>query len=220
MLHLPTVTLIALATQNVEATVKALEYSCRDIQWGAVRLVSHVRPPNLPEYIEHFFTEPAHNVDVWSYKAIYELPLFVETDYCMLIHADGFVVNADMWRPEFLEYDYIGAPWPLPTDDFSYRDIYGNLVRVGNSVSIRSKKLLDLANGLQLPWEPFHGFWNEDGFICAKNKHIYEEHGCKFAPLEVAKYFAHEFPIPEIEGIKPFAFHKWQGANKDYPCFL
>lgn len=220
MLYLPQVTLIALATQNIEATVKALEYSCRNTQWGDIKLVSHIRPENLPEYIQHCFTDKCNSIDEWNYKAIYELPKYVDTEYCFLAHADGFPVNPDMWRPEFLDYDYVGAPWPLPNDDFSYRDINGVIQRVGNSVSLRSKKLLDLPVKLGLEWKPFHGFTNEDGFICVNYRHVYEEHGCRFAPLDVAKYFSHEFPIPEIEGIRPFAFHKWQGSNKDYPCFL
>ena len=35
----------------------------------------------------------------------------------------------------------------------------------------------------------------------------------------VAKYFGHEHMIPEIEGITPFAFHKWEGTNAQYPNF-
>jgi hypothetical protein len=50
----------------------------------------------------------------------------------------------------------------LPSDDFSYRDIHGNIVSVGNSVSLRSKRLLELPIQLKLPWEPYHGFYNED----------------------------------------------------------
>ena len=72
---------------------------------------------------------------------------------------------------------------------------------------------MDLPNKLGLEWKSFHGFYNEDGFICAMNRHIYEENGIKYAPLEVAKYFSHEAPIPEINGITPFGFHgkgsKW-----------
>ena len=98
--------------------------------------------------------------------------------------------------------------------------VNGNLVRVGNSVSLRSKKLLDLPNQLDLPWEPFHGYYNEDGFICAKNRHIYEASGLKIAPIDIAKFFSHEIPIPEIENIeKPFAFHKHYGRNNQYPVF-
>ena len=50
-----------------------------------------------------------------------------------------------MWREEFLDYDYIGAPWPLPPegDTTTYRDRDGNICRVGNSAGIRSKRLMD-----------------------------------------------------------------------------
>ncbi len=218
MRYLPDVTLIAMASTNVEATVKALMYSCLRAEYGSVKLVSHYRP-NLPYNIQHCYTEQTKDIDEWSYKAIYELPQHVDKGYALIVHADGFVVNPDSWRMDFYDYDYIGAPWPLPHDDFSYRDIHGNIVRVGNGVSLRSKKLMQLAIDLKLPWEPFHGFYNEDGFICAKNRHIYEANGMKFAPLDIAKYFSHEVPIPENEGIKPFVFHKWQGSNSVYPSF-
>ncbi len=42
----------------------------------------------------------------------------------------------------------------------------------------------------------------------------------RIAPLEVAKYYSHEKMIPEIAGITPFAFHKWEGTNAQYPNFI
>ena len=117
------------------------------------------------------------------------------------------------------DYDYIGSPWPIPKDDITYRDINGNLCRVGNSVGIRSRRLVNFPKEANLPFEPDHGSLNEDGFLCVKNHHLIEAAGMKIAPLEVAKYFAHETMIPEIEGITPFAFHKWAGTNAQYPRF-
>ncbi len=38
----------------------------------------------------------------------------VETDYMLIVQGDGFIVNPDAWDDEFLDYDYIGAPWCLP----------------------------------------------------------------------------------------------------------
>lgn len=219
-INLPQVTLVAFATRNVEETVAALEYSCRGVNFGKVKLIAHFCPPETPKFIEFFSTLPLKSIDDWSYEVIYNLPNFIDTEFALLVHADGFVVNPQAWRDEFLNYDYIGAPWPMPQDDFSYRDIYGKIVRGGNSVSLRSKRLLDLAPSLKLPWEPYHGFFNEDGFICVKNRHIYEAHGMRFAPLDVMKYFSHENMIPEIKGIRPFAFHKWQGTNSRYPNFF
>ena len=219
MVNLENVTLIALTSLNVEQHVKALEYSCKGVEFGAVKLASPTKPGNLTDSITWEKIDRTLNIDEWSYAAIYELPKHVDTEFCILIHDDGFIVNPDSWRNEFLNYDYIGAPFPLPTDDFSYRDANGKIFRVGNSVSIRSKKLLDLPIKLNLEWKPFHGYYNEDGFICAQYRHIYEEYGCKFADIEVAKYFSHETPIPEIQGIKPFAFHRYSGSNNIYPNF-
>ena len=219
MLKLHNVTLIALTSVKIDKTIKALSHSCKDIEFGTVKLVSDIKPDNITYPIYHEYCPKMSNIDEWNYAAIYELPKHVDTEFCILIHDDGFIVNADSWRTEFLEYDYIGAPWPLPNDDFSYRDTNGEIIRVGNSVSLRSKKLLDLAVDLPIEWKPFHGYYNEDGFICVNNRHIYKKHGCKFADIDVAKYFSHETMIPEIEGIKPFAFHRHYGTNNIYPNF-
>lgn len=218
-IQLPNVTLVAMATRNVEETLKALVYSCKEIEFGRVKLLSHYTPYGLATNIEFTRIEKIKSIDDWSYKIVYDLSQHIDTEFALLVHADGFVVNPSEWKDEFLGYDYIGAPWPLPTDDFSYRDIDGNIVRVGNSVSLRSKRLLDLPRKLNLPWESYCGFYNEDGFICVKNKHLYEAEGMKFASLEVAKYFSHEAMIPEVRNIKPFVFHKWAGSNSIYPKF-
>jgi glycosyltransferase involved in cell wall biosynthesis len=218
-IQLLNVTLVAMATRNVEETLQALNYSSRGVKYGSVKLLSHYTPYGMDKDIEFIRIDKIKSIDDWSYKIIYELNQYIDTEFALLVHADGFVVNPSSWKDEFLDYDYIGAPWPLPTDNFSYRDPYGNIVRVGNSVSLRSKRLLELPIKLNMPWEPFRGYWNEDGFICVKNKHLYEAKGMKFAPINLAKHFSHESMIPEVKGIKPFAFHKWAGSNRNYPKF-
>lgn len=219
MLKLSNVTLIALTSIKYEATMKALEYSCRGIEFGAVKIASHEKPENLPDFITHEYTEKMSDIDEWNYAAIYNLGKHIDTEFAILIHDDGFIVNPESWRDEFLEYDYIGAPWPMPVDDYSYRDNTGKIIRVGNSVSLRSKRLIDLPVELNLEWKKFNGFYNEDGFICVNYRHIYLEHGMKFADIDVAKYFSHETMIPEIKGIEPLAFHRHKGTNRKYPMF-
>lgn len=219
MLNLENVTLIAMTSVRIPQTIKALEYSCKGIKFGSVKLASDIKPDFLPDYITHEFTEKSSNINEWNFNVIYNLSKHIKTDYAILIHDNGFIVNPESWREEFFDYDYIGAPWPLPSDNYSYRDINGSIIRQGNSVSLRSKKLIDLPNKLNLEWKDFHGFTNEDGFICVNYRHRYVEEGCKFADLDVAKYFSHESVIPEIDGIKPFAFHNYLGNNKNYPRF-
>lgn len=193
MLSLPNITLICLTNKDFEGHKKALDASSQGILWGAVKLI---------------WDEGIKSIDDWNYKIIYELHNYVQTDYCLLIHADGYVVNPHRWRNDFLAYDFIGAPWPLPQDSYSYRTPDGELIRVGNSVSIRSKRILELPSKLSLPWRSYYGNTNEDGFLCCHNRRILEENGCRFAPLEVARFFSREHSIPENEGIETFAFHQ------------
>ncbi len=192
MLNLNNTTLIALTNRDFEGHKRALDKSCEGIEWGDIKLI---------------WDEKCTSIDIWNYKIIYELHNYVQTDYAMLIHADGYVINPELWQDKFLDYDYIGAPWPLPQDDYSYRTPKGELVRVGNSVSLRSKKILELPSKLGLEWRSYYGNTNEDGFLTCHNRDILQEHGCTFAPLEVAKYFSKEREIPENKDLLTFAFH-------------
>jgi hypothetical protein len=31
-----------------------------------------------------------------------------------------------------------------------------------------------------MEWKAFHGYYNEDGYICVNNRHIYKENGMKW----------------------------------------
>jgi hypothetical protein len=148
---------------------------------------------------------------------IYDLDRYVETPFCLTIQRDGFVVHPEKWRDEFLKYDYIGAPWSTGQVG---ADAEGNIIRVGNGgFSLRSKKLLGLAGKTGIPFVPADGSFNEDYLICCVNRKIYLEHGCRFADVDVARYFAHEYFVPEIMGITPFGFHQHHDWNRRYPRF-
>lgn len=211
MIDLSNVTLVSVASVRVDKTIKALKYSSKDITFGDVKLITHevVDEPGITVI----------NVDKMDYEQynkfiVFDLYKHIDTNYALIIQDDGFVVNPNEWNPEFLKYDYLGAPWPLPHDDFSFRDVFNNLIRVGNGgFSLRSKKILSLATELNLEWKSYFGYYNEDGFFTCHNRHLYEQNGCVYAPLDVAKYFSHEIQIPETVGITPFGFH---GKNNPY----
>lgn len=192
MLELPQITLAALigAGYKTEEHIQAIKKSRERIKFGAVKLIQ------LPG---------VKNIDTWNKAVIYELPKHIDTEFCIFIHHDGWIINPEVWTNDWLNYDFIGAPWPLPQDDYSYRDEAGELVRVGNSVSLRSKKLMRLV--AMRKWQFYYGNCNEDGFIACHNRKWLEQQGCKFAPLEVAKYFSKEHELPENKNIKTFAFH-------------
>lgn len=203
-IKLPNVTLCTIGSDKYkEQHQKILDYSSKHIEFGAVKNI----------------IVPTNNIDEWNRAVVFDLGDYIETDFALLVHPDGGVGEPELWREEWLNYDYIGSPFPLPNDKFSYRDINGKIQRVGNSVSLRSKKLLQLPKKIGMEWKPFHGFYNEDGYICVNMRHVFEEHGCKFAPFEEAIHFGRENPLPENKGLKTFVYHKTIGENRFYPDY-
>lgn len=189
--HLPNVTLVCVTSKHYIAHSEALDKSCEGIEFGTVKLLDL----------------NTNTIDEWNKAIIYELPKHIDTEFCLLIHADGYVIHPELWKDEWLQYDYAGSPWPLPTDNYSYRDEEGNIVRVGNSVGLRSKKLMDLVATRE--WRPYYGNTNEDGFITCHNRKWLESQGCKFMPFEEAIHFGKEHEIPENVGLQTFLFHKY-----------
>ena len=219
-LQLPQVTLMAMTSVNVYETVQAMKYSMREIDFGDAVLISDKKPWYLPKNIRFSYTTKLDSIDKFNYKMVYELKDHIKTDFCLVVHADGYVIHPENWSDEFLTYDYIGAPWPLPKNDYAYRDSQGNICRVGNSVSLRSKRLLEYPTTHNLPWEKvYDDMYNEDVFLCCMHKNEMEKDGLKWAPIEVAVRFGREHPLEENKGIEPFTFHKWWGENSGYPRF-
>lgn len=190
-LDLLDVTLILLSNRDFEGAKKAIDISCEHINFGGVKII---------------WDDKITGIDEWNRKIIQDLPKYVDTTHALLIHQDGYIINPQLWNLEWLTLDYIGAPWPLPRDNFSYLDEEGDLQRVGNSVSLRSKKLMDLVATRE--WRSYYGYTNEDGFICTHNRKWLESQGCKFATLEQAIHFSKEHEIPENKDIVTFAFHQ------------
>lgn len=182
---------------------KALDYSSKNIEFGAIKNI----------------IINTNTIDEWNKAVVFDLGDHIDTDFALLIHPDGGIGEPQLWQKKWLNYDFIGAPFPMPSDNFSYRDINGKIQRVGNSVSLRSKKLLQLPKKIGMEWKPFYGYYNEDGYICVNMRHVFEKHGCKFAPFEEALLFGKEMPLPENKGLKTFVYHKTKGENSCYPNF-
>ena len=210
-MKLDRVTLVCVAGTKAKESLEAMKYSMQSIQFSAAKLIT---PEDLTDPdVEIVKCEPL-NYEQYNHFIVYRLHEYVDTSHALVVQNDGYVVNPEEWSDQFLEYDYIGAPWPMPQDDFSFRDPLGNIQRVGNGgFSLRSKKILEAAKQLNLEWKPYFGFYHEDGFFSCHHRQDYEKIGCKYAPMEVAVKFSHETDIPENQGITPFGFH---GRNNFY----
>jgi hypothetical protein len=165
-----------------------------------------------PAPVNCHYANIAHgNLPRFNRWCLQDLPALVEDDHFMIIHRDGFPLNATKWSDEFLQYDYIGAPWPAHKWTQSHR--------VGNGgFCIRSRRLAQWAAN-----QPFAGDINEDIFICCRLHDRAIAEGFKYAPLPVAARFSLEAGIPEFPGRNPnnvFGFHgpQWFKSipNPDY----
>ena len=208
-INLPDVTLIAVSSIKIPETINALQKSYEGIKFGAVKLISHEHPENLPEKIQ--FEECLLLDDIMKYnKCMFlELGKHVNTAHTLIVQYDSWVINPSKWDDDWLKYDYIGSPWPWREN--SYLTDQSERIRVGNGgFSLRSKKLLEIPQKLGLQLEQRQGYWNEDGNICVYHRDAFLNEGIKYAPVEIAAIFSYENPMPEnnFGKMKSFGFHK------------
>lgn len=181
-MNLDNVTIVCIDGVNPENGLKSLKYSMKDITFAKSILISHEQPNNIPENISFHKTEKLTHKTYNSF-VLYNLPDIIQTEYCLITHDDGFIINPHLWINEFLNYDYIGAPWGPE---------YGKY-RVGNGgFSLRSKKIMNL--GKELPCAA-----HEDATYSIYGRPYLEQNGCKFAPVDIAMKFSLETKIPECE---------------------
>jgi hypothetical protein len=122
----------------------------------------------------------------------YELHKYIHTKFMLSIQWDAWVIDAGMWTDEFLEYDYVGAPW-------WFNDRYN----VGNGTALRS---LGLMRFLAEHSDVFTVDGKEDELLCRVYRPTLERHGFKWAPEQLASRFAFECARPSCES-KHFMFH-------------
>ena len=205
MLELNNVTIVAVACIRPEKALAAIKYSMSNINFNKSILLTD---SNISDTSVNIIKIPKLNYEEYNKFIVFELWKYIDTSHCLIVQDDGFVIDYSIWNNDWLDYDYIGAPFNLPHDEISYRDDNKNIVRVGNGgFSLRSKKLLKLASDLNMEWKSYFGYYNEDGWFCCHNRSIYESNNCKWAPLEVAIHFSREAELPENQNISTFGFH-------------
>jgi hypothetical protein len=178
-LELRTVTLCAATSVNLDATMEALRISLDQVRFADCILFTDQRVPPAHPAIRIVPIERMKSSRDYSYFLLTRLADYLITDHCLIIQWDGFVVDASCWEEGFLEFDYIGAPWPQFDDGHD----------VGNGgFSLRSRKLLRACRD-----PSFRLGHPEDMAICRTNRSLLERaHGIRFADHETASRFALE----------------------------
>ena len=181
MIQLPQVTLVVIDCVQYERARKSLIHCSSSIQFGSVKLLTHFERDD--PYVVRI--DQITSIEQYSDFVINRLHNYVDTDYVLVAQWDGFVWHPELWTNEFLQYDYIGAPWPTSLLGQGIPKHYN----VGNGgFSLRSKRLIEfLANNPNLTHHKF-----EDVMISQWNRAYLEASGFKFAPESLAKQFSLE----------------------------
>ena len=194
MLNLSNIDIININCVEPKKSAAVLKLCTQKIQFGRVILFTDV--DIKPDDFEVIKVDTISSTEQYSDFCL-RLNKFLNNDYVLIVQNDGFITNPEMWNDDFLNYDYIGAPW-------NQTFVIGQ--RVGNGgFSLRSKKFLEFSS----LFSTTEGC-PEDNFLCLNKYYEALNYGLKYAPLKVANEFAYEYPHPlrgKFDPEKQFGFH-------------
>lgn len=208
--NLNTTTLLIVDCLNVDRAIKVIERCKLLCDFGAVKLLTHL-PSDYLHRIEIPEIKTLIQYSVFMLKKAYQ---YVDTQHCLVVQRDGWILNPQSWNPAWVEYDYIGAL-------FNQFDIMG----VGG-FSFRSKKLMEAISKKYPHWDGTNEHAQqlqknmqmyEDGEIAITYRQQLEAEGFRFAPLHEASKFA-QGGNPNLFYYKPhpFGFHgSWRAIDQE-----
>ncbi len=160
---------------------------------------------SIPQGLRVERINPLRSREDYSEFALRSMHPHVHTSHALVFQWDGFVLDPLCWQPTFLDYDYIGSPWP--------KSVCFGPRQVGNGgFSLRSVRLMRTVDELA----PAIGNVPEDQVIVAVLGDFLErDFGMRLAPLDIARRFSVEMGStafvrksdPDIVSGSTFGFH-------------
>jgi len=198
-LQLPDVTLVMIETREHELAALAVSECLDKADFGdVIVLTDHNYPERL---VWHRSGVRFHRVPDWPDKVgwarsmWYDVPPLVRTSHMLCIQWDSWIWTPEMWRDEFLGFDYIGAPW-----------WYKDGKNVGNSgFCLKSTRLARYLRDRrdQFPCDTHV----EDDLLCRGYRPKLEDRGFLWAPERIAYDFSYEGCGADSKPTKHFGFH-------------
>ena len=197
-IDLSTISLVCVETRRHALAVHALQRCLQQARFKECLLLSPSAPATLPGGIQHAPIADINSVAAYSDFIVGKLGDYFSGGHALIVQWDGFILDATRWDARFLDYDYIGAPWPDAART------------VGNGgFSLRSRRLWNALRDIDpLSTHP------EDACICIEQRQALEARGIRFAPTELAEAFAWEAPEPAQP---TFGFHGFFNFHRVMP---
>lgn len=179
-LQLPDVTLCAISSVNIAATVRALRHSMAQARFGEVLLFTDATGIALPPGIRTVPITRLGSAADYSRFVLDRLHPWIATSHCLIVQWDGFIIDPGAWDDAFLSFDYLGAPWPQFADGHD----------VGNGgFSLRTRRLLAACAAPEFQSDGLA----EDLAICRTHRDMLERrHGMRYADRATAARFSFE----------------------------
>lgn len=213
--ELSQVTLVAIdGTKHPAATETSLARAASELTFAKVLFFAPIRPNATPELHERceWIEIPPKSLKEYNQFCLAELYRYIPTSHCLTVQSDSYIVNAAAWDDAWLQYDYIGAPWPPGHSGTEYR--------VGNSgFCLRSRQLLEATSTLPNDSYVWRGklkaSCRDDVITCVMYRPQLERLGLTFAPVDVAARFAFENPTPEAPVLNgQFGTHEYRRRGR------
>ena len=213
--ELSQVTLVAIdGTTHPVATEASLARAAAELTFAKVLFFAPVRPNVAPSLYDRcdWIEIPPKSLKEYNQFCLAELYRHIQTTHCLTVQSDSYIANAGAWDDSWLQYDYIGAPWPPGHSGTEYR--------VGNSgFCLRSRKLLEatapLPNDSYVWRGKVKGSCRDDVIPCVMYRPHLERLGLRFAPVDVAATFAFENPTPEAPALNgQFGVHEYRRRKR------
>jgi hypothetical protein len=186
------ITLVAIDFLYHDLTRYAIERSLEHIDAKEVLIISD---KEILPGARHVNRKPVSGMSEYNTVMIKEVAEHINTAQTIYVQWDGIANDKTQWTDDFLNYDYIGAPWPWEPEGRN----------VGNGgFSLRSKRLLDACMDDQIQLSAERGMIAEDAVICVDNRKFLEDtYNIKFAPTNIARQFSFELG----QHLPSFGFH-------------
>lgn len=200
--HLPDVTLVMIETREHALARLAVADCLRAAKFGEV-LIFTDRPDDFSDQGRTIYVPDWSQKIGWCVHHWQEVAPYIGTSHALAIQWDSWVVDPSMWRKEFLDWDYIGAPW-----------WYKDGMNVGNGgFCLRSTKLMRYLRKHRDRYACTNTL--DDDLLCRKYRPRLQGEGFFWAPEDLALEFAFEVVRPDPTA-RHFGFHA--SYNFGYGC--
>lgn len=206
MLTLPSVTLVGIDCHRPNLTVDALRYSMRLVKFADVVMVTdlekfhrysnaasigirtiHKKQSDRKEFVHDRNLPLDYEWDVLTLG-----PELFNTEHCLFHEWDASVLNPKAWSQEFLEYDYIGAPWPFPFIEKGWPPCEEHNCVGNGGFSLKSMKWCVAIKNEAIRRRNDKAVKSSDRWQCRTAKPHIESLGLRYAPADLAGLFSCE----------------------------